>query len=90
MFTDALRGGWRPNEESFFSAIITLEADAGGAKYTVAMLHENAEDHRKHLDMGFVDGWGKCCEQFEGWLSGLMRSRWGVHGKHAGTPKRFW
>ena len=32
VFTDALRGGWRPNEESFLSAIITLEDHPEGTK----------------------------------------------------------
>lgn len=65
VFTDALRGGWRPNEESFFSAIITLEAAAEGTKYTAVALHKNAEDRQKHLEMGFVDGWGTSIRQLE-------------------------
>lgn len=63
VFTDALRGGWRPNEESFFSAIITMEDHSEGTKYTAVALHKNDEDRRKHAEMGFVDGWGKCIEQ---------------------------
>lgn len=63
VFTDALAGGWRPNEESFFTAVITLEEHPEGTEYTAVALHKNAEDRRKHADMGFVDGWGKCIEQ---------------------------
>lgn len=63
VFTDALRGGWRPNEESFFSAIITMEDHPEGTKYTAVALHKNDEDRRKHAEMGFVDGWGTCIEQ---------------------------
>lgn len=63
VFTDALQGGWRPNEESFFSAIITLEEHAEGTKYTAVALHKNDEDRRKHADMGFEQGWGTCIEQ---------------------------
>lgn len=62
-FTDALRGGWRPNEESFFSAIITLEEHPERTKYTATALHKNDEDRRKHADMGFLEGWGACIEQ---------------------------
>lgn len=62
-FTDALRGGWRPNEDAFFSAIITLEDHPEGTKYTAVALHKNAEDRQKHADMGFLDGWGICIEQ---------------------------
>ena len=63
VFTDALRGGWRPNEESFFSAIITLEDHPEGTKYTALALHKNDEDRQKHADMGFVEGWGTCIDQ---------------------------
>ena len=63
VFTDALRGGWRPNEEAFFSAIITLEDHSAGTKYTAVALHKNPEDRQKHADMGFLDGWGICIEQ---------------------------
>jgi uncharacterized protein YndB with AHSA1/START domain len=62
-FTDALRGGWRPNAESFFSAIITLEPHPEGTRYTAVALHKNDEDRQKHADMGFLDGWGTCIEQ---------------------------
>ena len=63
VFTDALQGGWRPAPESFFSAIITLQAHAEGTKYTATALHKNEEDKQKHADMGFVDGWGTCIDQ---------------------------
>ena len=63
VFTDALRGGWRPNGESFFTAIMTLEEHPEGTKYTAVARHKNAEDREKHADMGFVEGWGKCIEQ---------------------------
>ncbi|TQV78044.1 polyketide cyclase [Exilibacterium tricleocarpae] len=63
VFTDALRGGWRPNESSFFSAIITLEEHPEGTKYTATALHKNDADRQKHADMGFLDGWGTCIEQ---------------------------
>ena len=63
VFTDALQGGWRPNEESFFSAIITLEEHPEGTLYTATALHKNDEDRQKHADMGFLDGWGTAIEQ---------------------------
>lgn len=63
VFTDALQGGWRPNEESFFSAIITLEEYAEGTKYTAVALHKNDNDRQKHAEMGFEQGWGTCIEQ---------------------------
>lgn len=63
VFTDALQGGWRPNEEAFFSAIITLEEHSEGTKYTATALHKNDEDRQKHADMGFLDGWGTALNQ---------------------------
>lgn len=63
VFTDALQGGWRPNENAFFSAIITLEDHPNGTLYTATALHKNDEDKRKHADMGFLDGWGTAIEQ---------------------------
>lgn len=65
VFTDALCGGWRPNEESFFSAIITMEDHPDGTSYTAVALHKNDADRQKHADMGFLDGWGKCISQLE-------------------------
>jgi uncharacterized protein YndB with AHSA1/START domain len=63
VFTDALQGGWRPNEEAFFSAIITLAEHPEGTLYTATALHKNNEDRQKHADMGFMDGWGAAIEQ---------------------------
>lgn len=63
VFTDALQGGWRPNEEAFFSAIITLEEHPNGTLYTATALHKNNEDRQQHADMGFLDGWGTAIDQ---------------------------
>ncbi|NIA68715.1 SRPBCC family protein [Pelagibius litoralis] len=63
VFTDALRGGWRPNEEAFFSAIVTLEDHPEGTSYTATALHKNEIDRQTHADMGFMDGWGTAIKQ---------------------------
>ena len=63
VFTDALRGGWRPNEEAFFSAVIALEQHAQGTLYTATALHKNDEDRQSHADMGFLEGWGTAIDQ---------------------------
>ena len=65
VFTDALQGGWRPNEEAFFSAVITLEEHPEGTLYTATALHKNTEDRQKHADMGFLDGWGPAIDQLK-------------------------
>ena len=71
VFTDALQGGWRPNEDTFFSAIITLEEHPDGTLYTATVLHKNEEDCQKHEDMGFYDGWGTALEQLRKIAEGL-------------------
>jgi uncharacterized protein YndB with AHSA1/START domain len=63
VFTDALDVGWRPAANPFFTAIITLEAEGGGTKYTARALHKNDSDRAKHEAMGFHEGWGKCVDQ---------------------------
>lgn len=63
VFTDALRGGWRPNADAFFSAVITLEKHAEGTLYTATALHKNDEDRQQHANMGFLDGWGTAIDQ---------------------------
>lgn len=63
VFTDALRGGWRPNEGSFFSAVITLAEHSDGTLYTATALHKNDADRQKNADMGFLDGWSTAIEQ---------------------------
>jgi len=63
VFTDALQGGWKPNEDSFMSAIISLEDHPDGILYTAVALHKNAKDCQTHLDMGFMEGWGTAIDQ---------------------------
>lgn len=63
VFTDALRGGWRPNEEAFLSAVITMDDHPDGTLYSATDLHKNDADRQKHADMGFLDGWGTAIEQ---------------------------
>lgn len=63
VFTDALGSGWRPNEETFFSAVITLEEHPEGTLYTATAMHKNKEDCQQHADMGFMDGWGTALNQ---------------------------
>jgi len=63
VFTDALREDWRPNKETFFSAIITMEDHPDGTLYTAVALHNDEADRKKHVDMGFETGWGTAIEQ---------------------------
>ncbi|AJD47198.1 hypothetical protein S7S_03880 [Isoalcanivorax pacificus W11-5] len=63
VFTDALGEGFRPNAESFFTAIIELEDDGDGTLYTAYALHKDAAGRQAHEEMGFTEGWGKALDQ---------------------------
>ncbi len=63
VFTDALRGGWRPNEESLFTAVITMANHPNGILYTATALHKNDKDRQTHAEMGFEKGWAICLDQ---------------------------
>ncbi|MDB5092511.1 MAG: hypothetical protein JWO85_612 [Candidatus Eremiobacteraeota bacterium] len=63
VFTNALVGGWRPAEEPFMTAIITLVDHPMGTEYVAHVMHKNDADRNAHKEMGFYDGWGTVAEQ---------------------------
>jgi uncharacterized protein YndB with AHSA1/START domain len=71
VWTSALLPGWRPAKlegapgcaELSFTAILSLEPAGKGTKYTATALHPDEAGCRRHAEMGFHDGWGKCLEQ---------------------------
>lgn len=66
VFTSALGPGFRPqlNEGDFpFTAVIRIEPDGSGTKYTATAIHADASAKKSHEDMGFVEGWGKALDQ---------------------------
>jgi uncharacterized protein YndB with AHSA1/START domain len=63
VFTNALVGGWRPAEQPFMTAIITLRDHATGTDYVAHVMHKNNADRNLHEEMGFYDGWGTVMEQ---------------------------
>jgi uncharacterized protein YndB with AHSA1/START domain len=71
VFTDALAPGYRPAENPFFTAIITLEDHRGGTRYTARALHKSPAERKSHEEMGFADGWSRCLDQ----LVALMKER---------------
>ncbi|MGE0410050.1 MAG: SRPBCC family protein [Amphiplicatus sp.] len=73
VFTDLLLAGWRPAPQPFlgFAAIITMEDEGAGTRYTARVLHRNAEDAKKHVEMGFYDGWNVCISQLESYARTL-------------------
>ena len=71
VWTDALEPGFRPAKSAAatncgvtsFTAVIMLEPEGKGAKYTALALRKSAQERTKHEEMGFHDGWGKALEQ---------------------------
>ncbi len=58
VFTNALIGGWRPAEQPFMTAIITLGDHPQGTDYAAHVMHKSKADRDMHEEMGFRDGWG--------------------------------
>jgi len=67
VWTIALAPGYRPSkghaEVPFFTAVIALEPQGKGTKYTAIAIHKDEADRKKHEEMGFHDGWGKALDQ---------------------------
>ena len=67
VWTNMLAPGYRPNKSSFidlpFTAIVLLEPQGKGTKYTAIAMHRDDEGREKHAQMGFADGWGKALDQ---------------------------
>jgi len=73
VWTNALAPGFRPSPAPvvggagegafFFTAIIALEAQSGGTKYTATVLHGDEAARQRHAQMGFQEGWGKALDQ---------------------------
>jgi uncharacterized protein YndB with AHSA1/START domain len=63
VFTNALLGGWRPAEQPFITAIITLRDHPLGTDYSAHVMHKSNADREMHETLGFHDGWGTVAEQ---------------------------
>ena len=69
VWTNAFKPDWQPqvlsNEGCDFAmvAIITLEPQGSGTRYTARVRHWDEEAVQKHRDMGFEEGWGQCAAQ---------------------------
>ncbi len=63
VFTDCLAGGWRPNEQPFITAIITMRDHPEGTEYVAHVMHKSDADRKRHEELGFHDGWGTVTEQ---------------------------
>lgn len=63
VWTDALLPGYRPSEEPFFTAFLTLESRGSGTLYTAVAIHRDEASRKKHEEMGFHEGWGMVLDQ---------------------------
>lgn len=63
VFTDALQPGYRPSENPFFTAVLTLEPSGKGTRYVATAIHRDAAGRKKHEEMGFHQGWGTVVDQ---------------------------
>ncbi len=63
VFTDTLTGGWRPGEQPFMTAIITMKDHPHGTDYAAFAMHRSSAERQKHEELGFHDGWGTVTEQ---------------------------
>lgn len=63
IMTDTLGPGYRPSENPFFTAILTLEPQASGTRYTAIAIHRDEAGRKKHEEMGFHEGWGTVADQ---------------------------
>lgn len=63
VFTNVLTGGWRPAEQGFMTAIITLRDRPTGTEFAAHVMHKSNGDRNQHVEMGFYDGWGTVAAQ---------------------------
>jgi len=63
VFTDALGPGFRPAASPFMTAIISLEPQGTGTRYTATALHHDVEIRKQHEEMGFAEGWATALDQ---------------------------
>ncbi|MEH0826815.1 SRPBCC family protein [Micromonospora sp. CPCC 205714] len=66
VFTSGLGPAFRPQvtEGGFpFTAVISIEPDGTGTRYTATAMHADASAKKQHEEMGFVEGWGAALDQ---------------------------
>lgn len=72
VWTDALKAGYRPSGNPFFTGMILLEPHGEGTKYTAIAIHGDEETAKKHADMGFHQGWGIALDQLVAYMKGTV------------------
>ena len=66
IFTDGYSERFVPRPNSFMTAYVHLtDHDNGKTKMVWGARHASAQDKRKHLDMGFEQGWNAAAGQLD-------------------------
>jgi uncharacterized protein YndB with AHSA1/START domain len=73
IWTDTLLPGYRPSENPFFTAILSLEAQGNGTRYTAVAVHRDEAGRKKHEEMGFHQGWGTVADQMVAYIKANLR-----------------
>jgi uncharacterized protein YndB with AHSA1/START domain len=68
VWTSALEPGFRPAARGpgvpfLFTAVVQLEPQDGGTRYTAVAMHQDEEGRAQHDAMGFQHGWALVLEQ---------------------------
>ena len=71
VFTDALGPGFRPKTKAFMTAVILLEPEGTGTRYTAIAMHADPDGKSKHEEMGFHNGWSTALDQLVASMKGL-------------------
>jgi uncharacterized protein YndB with AHSA1/START domain len=69
-WTDALGPGYRPNAKPFMTALLLLEPEGAGTRYTAIALHTDTKARQQHEEMGFHNGWGAALDQLVALMKG--------------------
>ncbi|MCB2114357.1 MAG: SRPBCC domain-containing protein [Parvularculaceae bacterium] len=76
VFTDGYREGWAPAEKHFMTGYLRLaDEDGAGTRMVWGARHAGADDTKKHLEMGFVDGWRAAAAQLEELAKSINRKQ---------------
>lgn len=62
-FRPAQRGGGKECDDFPFTAVIALQPEGNGTRYTALAMHATPADCKAHADMGFHDGWSTALDQ---------------------------
>lgn len=72
VMTSMLTGDWRPQTPWLgFTAIITMEDEGDGCRYTARVMHPDEATRDKHEEIGFFDGWNTVIGQLEEFAANL-------------------